>query len=143
MNMSNLERFAEYAEAFEATLLDDDWARLEQYFAPDAVYLPGDGTEAVGRESVLQYLRDNVNSLDRRFDSREFLEEPKLSEAGDTVTFAFAVKYAKHGLPDLTISGTETATFTDGAIERMEDFLDPSAAAAMADWLEKHQESLG
>jgi ketosteroid isomerase-like protein len=143
MNTSNLERFTEYADAFEETLLDDDWARLEQYFSPDAVYLPGDGRKAVGRESVLQTLRDSVNSLDRKFDSREFIEEPRLSEAGDTVTFAFAVKYAKHGLPDLPISGTETATFANGAIERMEDFLDESAAAALAAWLEKHQESLG
>ncbi len=141
--MSNLERFTEYAEAFEETLLDDDWARLEQYFSPDAVYLPGDGNEAAGRESVLQTLRDSVNSLDRRFDSREFVEQPSLSEAGDTVTLAFEVKYAKLGLPDLTIFGTETATFDGGTIERMEDFLDENAAAVMSDWLEKHQESPG
>ena len=141
LNMSNLERFAEYAEAFEETLLDDDWARLEQYFSPDAVYLPGDGSEAAGRDNVLQALRDSVNMLDRQFDSREFVEEPRLSEAGDTVTFTFAVKYAKHGLPDLAISGTETATFADGVIERMEDALDESAAAALAVWLEKHQGS--
>ena len=98
MNMSNLERFAAYAKAFEETLLDDDWARLEQYFYPDAVYLPGDGNEAVGRESVLQTLRDSVNSLDRRFDSREWVEEPRLSEAGDTVTLAFTVRYAKQAV---------------------------------------------
>ena len=139
MSMNNLERFAEYAKAFEKTLLDDHWVRLEQYFSPDAVYLPGDGNEAVGRESVLQNLRDSVNSLDRKFDSREFLKEPRLTEAGDTVTFAFAVKYTKHGLPDLMVSGTETATFADGAIVRLEDFLDERAA----DWLAKHQESLG
>lgn len=92
---------------------------------------------------MLQTLRDSVNSLDRKFDSREFVEEPRLSEAGATVTLAFAVKYAKHGVPDLTSSGTETATFVDGTIERMEDVLDESAAAAMADWLKKHQHSLG
>ncbi len=138
--MSNLERFTEYAEAFEATLLDDEWTRLEQYFSPDAVYLPGDGTEAAGRESVLQ---TSVNSLDRKFDSREFVEEPKLSEAGDTITLIFAVKYAKQGLPDLMVAGTETATFANGTIERMEDFYDENAAAVMASWLEKHQELLG
>ena len=141
--MSNLERFTEYAEAFEATLLDDEWTRLEQYFSPDAVYLPGDGTEAAGRESVLQTLRNSVNSLDRKFDSREFVEEPKLSEAGDTITLIFAVKYAKQGLPDLMVAGTETATFANGTIERMEDFYDENAAAVMASWLEKHQELLG
>ncbi|MFK8050527.1 MAG: nuclear transport factor 2 family protein [Halioglobus sp.] len=141
--MSNLQRFTEYAEAFEETLLDDDWVRLEQYFSPDAVYLPGDGNEATGRESVLQTLRDSVNSLDRKFDSREFAEEPIVTEVGDTVTFAFKVKYTKDGLPDLMIFGTERASFANGVIERMEDFLDEHAAAEMADWLEKHQQSLG
>jgi len=141
--MSNLERFTAYAEAFEETLLDDDWVRLEQYFSPDAVYLPGDGNEATGRESVLQTLRDSVNSLDRKFDSREFAEEPIVAESGDTVTFSFKVKYAKDGLPDLMIFGTERASFANGVIERMEDFLDEHAAAEMADWLEKHQQSLG
>ncbi len=141
--MSNLERFTEYAEAFEATLLDDDWARLEQYFSHDAVYLPGDGTEAAGRKSVLQVLCNSVNSLDRKFDSREFIEEPKFSEAGDTVTLIFAVKYAKQGVPDLMVVGTETATFANGTIERMEDFYDENAAAVIADWLKKYQELLG
>ncbi|HME70466.1 MAG TPA: hypothetical protein VKM54_11450, partial [Myxococcota bacterium] len=33
-----LQRFVEYAQAFEKTYVDDDWTRLEPYFAPDAVY---------------------------------------------------------------------------------------------------------
>jgi len=141
--MSNLKRFAEYAAAFEETYIDDDWTRLVQYFSPDAVYLPGDVKAAVGRENVLQTLRDSVNSLDRMFDVREFTEAPILTEVEDAVTLSFKVRYAKQGLPDLTIFGTEVATYEGGLIQKMEDFIDEKAAAAMAQWLEKHQRSLG
>jgi hypothetical protein len=33
--MNSLDRFFAYFQDFELTYLDDDWARLEQYFAPD------------------------------------------------------------------------------------------------------------
>ena len=36
--MTNLECFAAYAADFEKTFKDDDWSRLERYFAPDATY---------------------------------------------------------------------------------------------------------
>tara|TARA_B110001469_G_C9502074_1_gene250652 strand:+ start:373 stop:531 length:159 start_codon:yes stop_codon:yes gene_type:complete len=50
--MTNLERFQAYADAFEETYSDDNWQRLEEFFTADAVYAPGDGTEAVGRDQV-------------------------------------------------------------------------------------------
>src|SRR4030095_10724846 len=39
-----LQRFGESAQAFEKTYVDDDWTRLEPYFAPDAVYRVGGST---------------------------------------------------------------------------------------------------
>jgi len=36
--MDPLSRFMAYFQDFELTYRDDDWSRLEQYFAPDAVY---------------------------------------------------------------------------------------------------------
>ncbi len=36
--MDPLQRFAAYAADFEKTYQDDDWKRLEGYFAEDAVY---------------------------------------------------------------------------------------------------------
>jgi hypothetical protein len=141
--MSNLERFAEYAEAFEQTLRDDDWSRLGPYFAEGAVYVPGDVDEAVGRDNVVRALRDSVNSLDRKFDSREIAEDLDLSEDGATVTMSFVVTYRKSGLPDLTISGIETATYADGEIQRLEDVIDEAVVAAMASWMAQHADALG
>jgi ketosteroid isomerase-like protein len=132
--MSNLPAFGTYAAAFELSLKDDDWSRLEQHFSHDAVYLPGDGTEAVGRDAVIQALQDSVNALERKCDSRDLVGEPKISESGDTITLKFTIKYSKKDLPDLILHGYETAQFSNGSILRMEDvFDDPSA---MLDWVE-------
>ena len=133
--MSNLPTFGAYAAAFEESLLDDDWGRLERFFSSDAVYLPGDGTQAIGRDAVLQAFQDSVNDLERKCDGREALSQPEVSESGDTVTFKFKARYRKKGLPDLILSGYETAQFSDGLIRKMEDvFDDPSA---LFDWRAK------
>ncbi len=57
--MSTADRYRAYAEAFELSLADDDWTRLEQYFTEDAVYRP-DGTpdsDVTGRDAVLARLK--------------------------------------------------------------------------------------
>jgi hypothetical protein len=131
-DMSNLPVFGAYAAAFEESLQDDDWSRLEKYFSQDATYLPGDGTQAIGRAAVLQALQDSVNALERKCESRELLGEPEISESGDTITLKFTIKYTKSGMPDLILPGYETAQFANGSILRMEDvFEDP---AGMLEW---------
>jgi len=136
--LGNLDRFTEYAAAFEETFSDDNWGRLEQYFTPDAVYLPGDGTEAVGRDGVLQALRKSVDSLDRRFESRSLSESQAPTEDGNTVTLIWKMTLAKQGAPDLNISGTEYAIYADGAIQRLEDVFDEGGVDGMMEWMGKH-----
>ena len=134
--MSNLPSFNVYAAAFEESLADDDWSRLAQYFDEQASYAPGDGTLAEGRAAVLQALQDSVNALERKCDSRDVAGELELSESGDTVTLKFCLRYSKAGLPDLLLSGCETAQFANGLIVAMEDvFDDPEAMIAWREQL--------
>lgn len=139
--MSNLERFQAYADAFEETYLDDNWQRLEEYFTPDAVYAPGDGTEAVGRDQVIARLGEGVNGLDRRFDSRALHATPPRSE-GDTVSLSWQLILSKTGAPDLKATGVEHATYTDGAISRLEDVFDEGVAEGVGEWMAAHGDSL-
>lgn len=133
--MSNLPTFGAYAAAFEESLIDDDWSRLQQYFTADASYAPGDGTKASGQSAVLQALQDSVNTLERKCDSRDVVGAPEISEEGDTITLKYAIKYTKAGLPDLVLAGYETVVFANGAIHTMEDvFEDP---AALVQWRDK------
>lgn len=139
--MSNLERFQAYADAFEETYADDDWQRLGQYFTADAVCAPGGGTEAVGRDQVLAQLRDGVNGLDRRFDSRALTATPPSSQ-GDTVSLFWQLTLSKSGAPNVTATGVEHATYTDGAISRLEDVFDEGTAEALGEWMAAHGDSL-
>ncbi len=136
--MSILERFAEYAAAFEETFIDDNWQRLEQYFTADAIYLPGDGTEATGRDNVLQTLQDSVNSLDRSFHSRTLGEGPSPTEEGNVVTLIWKLSFKKQGVPDLIISGREFLTYNGDAIQRMEDVFDDGVPEAISEWMQNH-----
>ena len=140
--MSNLEQFQAYAAAFEESYADDDWQRLAQYFTADAVYAPGDGTEQVGRDQVLAQLRDGVNGLDRRFDARELTATPPTSE-GDRVSLSWQLRLSTAGAPDLTATGAEHATYTDGAISRLEDVFDEGTAEGLGEWMAAHGGSLG
>lgn len=139
--MSNVERFQAYANAFEETYADDDWHRLEKYFTADAVYAPGDGTEAVGRDQVLARLRESVDGLDRRFDSRALHASPPTSE-GDTVSLSWQLTLSKTGAPDLIATGIEHATYTDGAISRLEDVFDEGIAEGVGEWMAAHGDLL-
>jgi hypothetical protein len=139
--MNNLERFQAYADAFEETYADDDWQRLEEYFTADAVYAPGDGTEAVGRDQVLARLRDGVNGLDRRFNSRTLNATPPSSK-GDTVSLSWQLTLSKTGAPDLTAKGVEHATYVDGAISRLEDVFDEGVVEGLGQWMAAHGKSL-
>jgi hypothetical protein len=138
--MSILERFRAYADAFEQSYEDDDWSRIEQYFTEDAVY-EGE-PDAVGRDAVLAKLKGGVDGFDRTMDSRApDFQAPAVD--GDTLTMRWAVTYTKAGVPDLAISGLETAVFQGDRIARLRDDFDPEAQKAMGEWMAKHGSTLG
>ncbi|MFT5014424.1 MAG: hypothetical protein ACJAX5_002435 [Patiriisocius sp.] len=139
--MNQLEQFQAYAAAFEETYADDNWQRLEQYFTTDAIYAPGDGTEAVGREKVLTQLREGIDGLDRLFDSRVLSAAPP-SVDGDTVSLAWKLTLSKADVPNLTVTGVEHATYTDGVISHLEDVFDEGTAKILGGWMNAHEESL-
>jgi len=137
--MSILERYQAYADAFEQSFLDDDWSHVEPFFTEDAVY-EGD-PDARGREAVLAKLKGGVDAFDRRMDSRTpDFETPTVD--GDTLTMKWSVTYTKSGLPDLVISGSETAIFQGDRIARLRDTFDPEAQKAMGEWMGAHGAAL-
>jgi hypothetical protein len=139
--VKNLDRFQAYADAFEESYADDNWQRLEEYFSTDAVYAPGDGTEAVGRDQVIVQLRDGVDGLDRRFDSRSLTAAPPNSE-GHTVSLSWQLKLSKSGAPDLIVTGIEQATYKGGVISHLEDVFDEGTVEELGKWMSEHGDSL-
>jgi ketosteroid isomerase-like protein len=137
--MSIQDRYRAYADAFEESFVDDDWSRIEAYFTEDAVY-EGD-PDARGRDAVLAKLKNGVDNFDRRMDSRTpDFQTPTVQ--GDTLTMKWKVTYTKEGLPDLAISGVETAIFEGDRIKLLRDTFDPEAQKALEQWMAKHGASL-
>ena len=72
--MTNLECFGAYAADFEQTYKDDDWSRLDRYFAPDATYqVKGEPftTNLKGREAIFKGIKKSLDGFDRRFATRD------------------------------------------------------------------------
>lgn len=143
--MSNIGRYQAYAEAFEESYADDDWSRLEQYFTEDAVYktdVQPMAFRAEGRAAVLAKLKEGVDSFDRNFDSRalEMLAEPE--DRGGNVFMQWAATYKKAGLPDVRLTGTETATFEGDRISQLEDTFEEEAVQGMLAWMQEHGAAL-
>ncbi len=139
--MSIADRYQAYADAFEESLADDDWSRLEPYFTEDARYESGP-EPAHGREAFLAKLKGGVDDFDRRMDSRTPDFQPPTVE-GDTLTMKWTVVYTKAGCPDLVISGVETAVFEGDRIALLRDEFDPEAEKAMGEWMAAHGAKLG
>lgn len=137
--MSILDRYQAYADAFERSLEDDDWSRIEPFFTEDAVY-EGE-PDARGREAVLAKLKNGVDAFDRRMDSRTpDFQTPTVD--GDTLTMKWKVTYTKAGLPDLVLSGLETAIFRGDRIKLLRDTFDPAAQKALEEWMGRHGPAL-
>jgi hypothetical protein len=137
--MGILERYLAYADDFEKSYVDDDWSRVEKYFTENAVY-EGEPL-ARGRAAVLAKFKNGVDNFDRRMDSRTpDFERPKVT--GNTLAMKWKVTYTKKGLPDLVISGVETAEFDGDRIAKLRDDFDPQALARMSDWMAKHGQTL-
>jgi hypothetical protein len=137
--VSIVERYLEYADAFEESYLDDDFSRLEPFFTEDAVY--AGEPEASGRAAVLAKLKGGVDTFDRRMD-RRMPDFQTPTQEGDSVRMRWKVTYAKAGLPDLVISGVETALFCGDRIRHLEDEFDPAATDRLNEWMAKHGAAL-
>ncbi len=139
--MDPLQRFAAYAADFEKTFEDDDWTRLEGYFAEDATYTvtgtPFDCTVR-GRDAIFRAIKKSIDGFDRRFDKREIVPDGPPVVAGNRVTFSGTGHYEKEGVDALTIQLRETVELNEaGRIVSLVDVY-PDGQDEMLSWLESH-----
>ena len=105
------------------------------------MYRAGDGTEASGRDAVLAAMRDSVNAFDRQLDAREMADVAPVQE-GSRVSVNWTSTYRLSGVPDLVMSGTETASFDGDVIALLTDVFDEGVAERAAEWFEAHGDRL-
>ena len=139
--MEPLQRFGAYAVDFEKTFDDDDWTRLEGYFAENATYTvkgtPFD-CEIRGRDAIFRAIKKSIDGFDRRFDERTITPDGPPVLDGNRVTFSGAGHYEKEGVDPLTIQLSETAELDEtGRISSLEDVY-PEGQDEMLRWLERY-----
>jgi hypothetical protein len=144
--MNPIERFSEYAAAFEDAFKSDDWTLLEPYFTEDAVYEIFGGEPFAGRhegrEAVFRYMKTSLDGFDRRFDTRalDLLEGPLERDGG--VWMRWRVTYSREGTPDLVVEGEESARFEGDRIVRLEDRFGPETGPTTTEWFAAHGDRL-
>ena len=140
--MNIVERFLEYAQAFEDAYDSDDWSLLEPYFTEDAVYDfvagPPLGGRHEGRATVLRDFQAAVNGFDRRFSSRrvEFLEGPM--EKNGEVWMRWAATFTPDGAPDCRVEGEERAVFEGDRISLLEDKASDEECQRLGAYMQAH-----
>ena len=111
--MGIADRYRAYAEAFEESLVDDDWSRIEPFFTEDAVY-QGE-PDARGRDAVLAKLKGGVDAFDRRMDSRTpDFQAPRVD--GDILTIVISEVHS------VTNEDKVERTNTTSLAARLEDY---------------------
>jgi hypothetical protein len=137
--MNLLQRFLEYAQAFEETYKDDDWQRLEPYFARDAVYrVVGScawDCEVKGRRELLAAMRKFVNEFDRHC-SRALRPGGPPLVGENSVRVSGTAAYRRGDSEELALGIELIAQYdADCRIIRLSDVYPPGLEARMRDWL--------
>ena len=143
--MTNLECFAAYAADFEKTFKDDDWSRLERYFAADATYqVKGEpfATKLTGRDAIFKGIKKSLDGFDRRFATRDIALEGVPEVEGDTVSLPWAVTYNRAGNPPLVLRGRSSAKFADERIVELTDSYEQPAIEVTTTWMRQHGRDL-
>ena len=141
--MTAIQRFADYAAAFEKTFETDDFSHIEPFFTKDAVYEIFGGPPFAGlhegRDAIFNYLKLSLDGFDRRFATRalDVIEGPE-ERGDDAVWMRWRVVYTRPGLPDLAIEGEETVEFDGTCIRRLEDRFTDDASARTLAYFEEH-----
>jgi len=135
-----LQRFAEYAQAFEKTYVDDDWTRIEPYFAPDAVYRVVGSTswdcDVRGRAQIVAAIRKFVDEFDRKC-TRTVRRAGAPLEGVDAVRIPAVAAFTRGNSDELTLHIELIAQYRDGLIIRLSDVFAPESEARLRTWIER------
>lgn len=139
--MSTLEHFVAYATAFEQTFDDDDWSRVEPFFAPDAVYevrSAAFGCRIEGRAAILAGLKKSLDGFDRRFAKRtiDVVDGPHVQ--GEALAVGWTATYGLAGAPSLVLRGRSTVRFGGGRIASLVDEYPRDMDEEIAGWIAEY-----
>ncbi|NIP32068.1 MAG: hypothetical protein GTO02_21900 [Candidatus Dadabacteria bacterium] len=142
--MDPIKIFENYSSDFELTIVDDNWSRLEKYFAKDATYLNVGFPESIskGPVAIIEFLKIDVSKYDRKFDSRTLtgLTPPKVENNRLSRTWRCTYKLA--GTKDLVLEGESRYLFADNLIKEYEGELTSDSFKKLEEWMKEFGEKI-
>jgi hypothetical protein len=132
-----MQQFMAYAAAFERTLVDDDWTRLQQYFAPDAVYevhAQSIGCRLTGPAAIFAGMKKSLDGFDRKFAKRDIEVTSGPEVSADEIRMAWKVVYRKEGVSPFELRGRSVARYANDKIVYLADSYDASMDREFTAW---------
>jgi hypothetical protein len=139
--MEDLPRFMAYAADFEKTLVDDDWSRLRQYFAEDAVYevhAASFGCKLTGPDAIFKGIKKSLDGFDRKFEGRSVQVTSGPAMDGDTMRMSWELTYRKEGKTPYVLRGSTAVRYRAGKIAELADSYGPEVEAEAAAWMHEN-----
>jgi hypothetical protein len=137
-----IEVFMDYAAAFEQTYVDDDWKRLEKYFAKDAVYEVRGGPlvcKITGPSAIFTGIKKSLDGMDRLCSERKIhvTDGPEMSstDAGEEISLGWVITYVYGEAPEVELIGRTVVTAADGVIVEMRDEYTDEDMAHFGKWM--------
>jgi hypothetical protein len=137
-----IEVFVEYAADFEQTYVDDNWKRLEKYFAKDAVYEVRGGPlvcKITGASSIFTGIKKSLDGMDRLCTERKIhvSDGPEISstDAGEEIGLGWVITYVYGEAPEVELIGRTVVTVADGVIVEMRDEYTDEDMARFGKWM--------
>ena len=140
--MGTVERFLQYAAAFEEAYRSRRFSSLEDHFTPDAVYeIQGPGVvpqRHEGRDAVFSYMEWITDAFDRRFEERQLLRVAGPTERDGAVELAGIAVYTLDSGERCHLSMSEIAHYEGDRIARLVDTLSPGGVHEVQLIVEKY-----
>jgi hypothetical protein len=137
--MNPTELLVAYAADFEASFIDDEWTRLEKYFAPTAVYevkgISAFTCRIEGPAAIFAGMKKSLDGFDRALDSRTIAITSELDETADGVDLDWKVTYTKAGAPPFELIGHTFVRVLDGKIVELVDSYTPEMDKTAIEWV--------
>jgi hypothetical protein len=142
--------FMDYAAAFEQVYIDDDWARLQPFFAEDASYEVRGGPLAckiTGREAIFTGLKKSIDGLDRRCSDRKIdvTDGPEVTSTDDghELSIGWHISYQYRDAPRAGFAGRSVVNIADGVIVALRDEYANEEMERFGAWMLEYGEGLG
>jgi hypothetical protein len=128
-----------YAADFEESFIDDEWTRLDKYFAADAVYevkgIANFTCRIEGPTAIFAGMKKSLDGFDRKLDSRTIAVTSDIDTTADSVALDWKVTYTKAGAPPLELIGHTFARVRDDKIVELVDSYTPEMDKAAIEWV--------